>query len=125
MTSNKTPSQVEKLQKENWQLTYRVDENLRADFTSEAQYVSYKQTEAAKERLQKTVREEELGTRRIDRQLTHVEGELKRLSKLLESLREHARKGSKRYRGALDEALSLLNVQGQADRRSTVDEEDQ
>ena len=125
MTSNKTPSQVEKLQKENWQLTYRVDENLRADFTSEAQYVSYKQTESAKERLQKTVREEELGTRRIDRQLTHVEGELKRLSKLLESLREHARTYSKRYRGAMDEALSLLSYRGQADRQSKVGEEDQ
>ena len=88
---NKAKNKLESLQDENWRLTYRLDGKLQAKYQSEDRYVSYCRNEAARERLKKTLREQELGDRRIDRQLSHIENELKRLSACLETLREHAR----------------------------------
>ncbi|MHC4226400.1 MAG: hypothetical protein ACYSWW_04565 [Planctomycetota bacterium] len=117
MTSNnKVASRFERLRAENWRLTYRLDEDLRAKFNGEDRYVSHCKMEAAKERLKKTLRAQELGSRRIDRQLSHAEDELNRLSKCLESLREHVRHDGREYSGALNQALELLEAQNQAEK---------
>ena len=79
-SDNKVTSGFERLQEENWQLKYRLDENIRAKFNGEDHYLSHCRIEAAKERLKKTLREQELDNRRIDGQISHVDGELNRLS---------------------------------------------
>jgi len=113
--NNKVASQVETLQEENWRLTYRADGKLQAKFKSEDHYVSTCRIEAARERLKKMLRGHELGNRRIDRQLSHTENELNRLSACLESLREHVRADGREYGGALTQALELLKAQSQVD----------
>ena len=115
-SKTKTGSRFERLQGDNWRLSYRLDEKLQAKYQSEDRYVSYRRNEAAKERLKKTLREQELGNRRIDRQLSHVENELQRLTACLETLREHARHDGQEYSGAMIQALELLEAQNQAEK---------